>query len=312
MNTSSALRLAAAVALVWGSASATHAAELGAKDEPIKLALLEWSGQHISTHTAGQLLEKLGYKVEYTNAGMLPHFSGLADGSISGSVEIWMNNVGDIYPKALAAGEVENLGTLGLATQEGWAYPRHMEELCPGLPDWTALQEPGCVQALSGPETAPNGRLLDYPADWGSRSGAIIADNNLPYTAIPAGSEGALVSELRAAAATEKPLLMLFWGPHHALAEVDVGWVNMPPCQTDNPDNCIMPPDVSKVVWSGFGEKWPAAYELLKQFQMQAEDQQKMMLRVDQNGDKVDVVARDWIEANEATWKPWVDAATQQ
>ena len=38
-------------------------ADLGAKGDPIKLAMLEWTGAHVSTHIAGQLLEKLGYKV---------------------------------------------------------------------------------------------------------------------------------------------------------------------------------------------------------------------------------------------------------
>ena len=83
-----------------------------------------------------------------------------------------------------------------LETQEGWIYPKFMEQVCPGLPDWTALEKPECIQALATPETTPNGRFLDYPADWGSRAATILADNNMPYTAVPAGSEGALVAEL--------------------------------------------------------------------------------------------------------------------
>ena len=53
-----------------------------------------------------------------------------------------------------------------------------MAQICPGLPDWSALTKPECLKALASPETFPNGRLLDYPADWGSRSATIISDNN--------------------------------------------------------------------------------------------------------------------------------------
>ena len=159
------------------------AADLGAKDEPIKLAMLEWTGSHVSTHIAGQLLVKLGYGVEYVTAGNFPQFSGLSDGSLSASVEVWLNNVGDIFPKALEEKKIENIGPLKLETKEGWIYPKYMEQICPGLPDWTALQKPDCLQALATPETAPNGRFLDYPADWGSRAATIIADNNLQLTA---------------------------------------------------------------------------------------------------------------------------------
>ncbi|RVC60071.1 glycine/betaine ABC transporter substrate-binding protein, partial [Mesorhizobium sp. M2A.F.Ca.ET.046.02.1.1] len=108
------------LALAFAATTPGLSAELGAKEEPIKLAMLEWTGAHVSTHIAGQLLEKLGYKVEYVTAGNFPQFSGLADGSLSASVEVWMNNVGDIYPKTLAAKQIEDIGKLDLKTREGW------------------------------------------------------------------------------------------------------------------------------------------------------------------------------------------------
>lgn len=285
------------------------AADMGDVNDTIRLAMLEWSGAQISSKAAGQVLERAGYKVEYVTAGNYPQFTGLADGTLSASVEIWLNNVGEVFPKALAAGEIEDIGTLGLETREGWLYPKFMEEVCPGLPDWQALEAPGCVAALATPDTLPDGRFLDYPADWGSRAATILADNNLPYVAVPSGSEGALVAELKASVAKKTPLLMMFWAPHSALAEVDAAWVAMPPCTEEVEAHCITPPDVDKVVWSGFAAKWPAAFEILKEFRMNTEDQQAMMLRMDR-GESLDAVTADWIAGNEAVWKPWVEAAT--
>ena len=307
MTTKTFLRGAsAALALMATTASA---AEMGATDEPIKLAMLEWTGAHITTHVAGQLLEKMGYDVDYVTAGNFPQFSGLADGTLSASVEVWLNNVGDIYPKAMEAGDIKNIGLLGLETREGWIYPKFMEEVCPGLPDWTALTEQACVAALMSPDTAPQARFLDYPADWGSRAATILADNDMPYAAVPAGSEGALVAELESAAAAETPLMMMFWGPHYALAETEVGWVEMPPCKDDSNEHCITPPDVAKITWSGFEDKWPAAYALLQELEMNAEDQQQMMLKIDQKGEDLDAVVSEWIDAHEDVWQPWIDAA---
>jgi glycine betaine/proline transport system substrate-binding protein len=299
----------AVLAVCLGAATSASAAELGAKDEAIKLTMLEWTGQHVSTHIAGQLLQKLGYKVEYVTAGNFPEFSGLSDGTLSGSVEVWMNNVGDIFPKVLAEKKIEDVGSLKLETKEGWIYPKYMEQICPGLPDWTALTKPDCVKALATPDTFPNGRLLDYPADWGSRATQIIKDNSLPLTSVPAGSEGALVAELEAANASKKPLVMMFWAPHFALAEADVGWVKMPPCKVQDNTHCIQPPDVDKIVWSGFAKKWPAAYEFLKHFTVDAKDQQVMMLRVDKKGEDLDKVTKEWIDQHPDVWGPWLKAA---
>lgn len=285
------------------------AADMGAVGEPIKIAMLEWTGAQISGQLAGQILEKAGYKVEYVTAGNFPQFSGLADGTLSASVEVWLNNVGDIYPTVKAAGKIEDLGALGLKTREGWIYPKFMETVCPGLPDWTALQKPACIAALGTADTLPNGRFLDYPSDWGSRAATIIADNALPLTAVPSGSEGAMVAELRASEAAKTPLMMMFWAPHFVLAEADVGWVTMPPCKDQSNEHCITPPDVAKIVWSGFGAKWPAAHEILKSFQITTDEQQKMMLEAEKSGESVDKVAAKWVAANESVWKPWVDAA---
>src|SRR5438128_2003477 len=204
--------------LLWSAAAVlaamigtgAQAADMGAKDKTIKLAMLEWTGQHVSTHIAGQILEKMGYKVEYVTAGNYPEFSGLADGSLDASVEVWMNNVGDIFPKEVAA---------------------------------------------------------------------------------------------------KKPLVMMFWAPHYALAEADVGWVKMPPCKTQDNAHCITPPDVDKIVRTGFEKDWPAAYEFLKHFEVDAADQQQLMLRVDKKGENLDAVTKDWIDRHESVWQPWMKAA---
>jgi glycine betaine/proline transport system substrate-binding protein len=287
-----------------------RAADLGAKDQTIKLAINEWTGQHVTTHIAGHILEKMGYKVEYVTAGNYPQFSGLGDGSLDGTLEVWMNNVGDIFPKSLQAGSIEDIGSLGLATHEGWVYPKYMEQICPGLPDWSALTKPACVQALATPDTLPNGRLLDYPADWGSRSAQIIKDNNLPLTAVPAGSEGALTAELESANAAKKPLVMMFWAPLPVFAEVETAWVKMPPCKSQDNDHCINPPEVHKVLWKDFGKTWPAAYEFLKKFQMDAGEQTKLMLAIEKQGQDEDKVTGDWVDKNQSVWQPWVNAAT--
>ena len=89
---------------------------------------------------------------------------------------------------------------------------------------------------------------------------------------------------------------MMFWAPHYALAEADVGWVKMPPCKVQDNDHCITPPDVDKIVWSGFEQKWPAAYAFLKQFKVDATEQQKMMLAVDKKGEDLDAVIKAWID----------------
>ncbi|MEM7222327.1 MAG: ABC transporter substrate-binding protein [Pseudomonadota bacterium] len=306
--------------VLGGQAASVSAAELGATDDPIKLALNEWTGQHITTKVAGEILSRAGYNVEYVTAGYFPQFQALGDGSIAASLEIWSNNIGDNWIKARDDGSVVYIGDLGVDTNEGWMYPKHMEEVCPGLPDWQALED--CAETMATPETFPDGRILSYPADWGTRSADMITGLAIPYQAVPAGSEGALVAELKAAQDKKSPLIMMFWAPHWVLAEVDVGWVDMPKydaaCATDaswgpNPDevnDCGV--DVAttfKVAWPGMEQKWPAAFEFLKNYQMSADDQIPMMAAIDVRGEDLDEVTKTWVDENEAKWRPVLDAA---
>lgn len=147
-------------------AMSAQAADLGATDEPIKLAINEWTGQHVTTHVAAEMLRAAGYEVEFVTAGMLNQFQAIADGDIHATLEIWSSNVSDQYAVLKGEGKLEELSDLGLAAREGIAYPAHVADLCPGLPAWEALKE--CAMNFATAETLPMGRLVDYPADWGT------------------------------------------------------------------------------------------------------------------------------------------------
>lgn len=297
------------------------AAELGSSDEPIKIAINEWTGQHVSAHIVGGILQRMGYQVEYVTAGAVPQFTALADGTIHMQPEVWTNNLGEVYPKALEEGKIVELGLLGLNNREGWIYPKYMEELCPGLPDMQALLD--CGDKLATTDTFPNGRVVAYPADWGTRTADLINVLDLPLTAVPGGSEGAMVAELKAAVTRKEPLVMMFWAPHWVLSEIDVGWVDIvphyePACHDDpawgpnagaTHDCAFDQANVTKTIWAGMQEKWPAAVEFLKQFQLSGTEQQLMMKAIDVDNNELTATTEKWIDDNEATWKPWVDSS---
>lgn len=307
-------------ALVAVLGSGAFAAEMGAVDEPIKLAINEWTGQHITTHIAGEMLKAAGYQVEYVTAGYMNMYQAMADGDLHAAVEIWSSNVSDDYAKKVAEGGIVELGDLGLAAKEGIAYPAHVADLCPGLPAWEALK--ACSMAFASAETIPNGRLVDYPADWGTPGADRMIGLDLPFKAVPAGSEGALITELRSSTERKSPLLITFWQPHWAMSAYDVKFVDLPvgedacfndPAWGPNPNavnDCdFAPTRIFKGGWSGMADKWPAAYEILSNYTLSVEAQQPMMGAIDVDGGSVDTVVADWMAANEAAWKPVVDAA---
>ena len=307
------IAVAAGLSALAGQASAASIPE---STDPIKLAVNEWTGQHITTHIAGGILKRMGYNVEYVTAGYYPQMTALEDNSVTATLEIWSSNIGEHWEKAIASGQVEVLGDLGLKPREAWFYPTYVEEKCPGLPDWTALNN--CAELFASAETFPKGRFVDYPAEWGTTNVDRINALNMNFDSIPAGSEGALVAEIKAAAAKKEPLVVQFWAPHWLHAVVEMKIVQLPKyepaCHEDaswgkNPNatyDCDWDDTahIDKVAWAGMKDKWPAAYNFLKKYRLTNADQEAMMNEIDVEGKDLTNVVNAWLDANETMWKP--------
>lgn len=297
--------LVAAAAATAVLAQGVQAQNVPESNEPITLAMLEWTGQHISAKIAGNILEEMGYSVDYVTAGSYPSGVSLADGEIHAVIELWSNNIGEYYPQLIEEGKVEVVGDIGLNAREGWLYPKYMEEQCPGLPAWDAFV--GCAELFSTAETFPDGRFLAYPADWGHRSADIIEETGIPFVAVPAGSEGSLVAELQSAVERQAPVVMMFWAPHWVLSTVEHGWVDMPQELAEKYSLVQVP--VWKTVWPGMKDNWPAAYRFLQNYTLDNAEQEAMMNLIDNEGEDLDAVTQAWVDENRDVWQPWVDAA---
>ncbi|MHC8509325.1 MAG: glycine betaine ABC transporter substrate-binding protein [Rhodospirillales bacterium] len=298
--------LAAAAAVLGFTVTApAMAADMGAKNEPIKMALFEWDGQQITTYIAGAILEEMGYKVEYVTAGYWPSATAVADGGIHVGMELWDNNLGDFYPGMIDEGKVERIGDTGLDANEGFLYTKSFESKCSGLPAWSALLK--CSKELAAPETYPKGRILAYPADWGTRTADMIAGENIDFVAIPGGSDGAMVVEMQAALNSGTPLVMLFWGPHWIQGGGDTGWIDMP----DSVKNKygFQKPTTFNVVWPGFKNKWPAAYEFLKDWRISNDIQLPLISAAHNEGQKAQALSEYWVRNNKGMWMSVVDKA---
>ena len=148
---------------------------------------------------------------------------------------------------------------------------RRRQEACPGAAGLAGAQAVR-RDLLAVSDTFPDGRLLDYPADWGTTNVQRLEALELPIKSVPAGSEGALVAEIKAAEEKKQPLLVMFWSPHWVHAEVKLNAVELPPyygrllrrCGRRRQPRLTYDCDwarghINKIGWVGLQDKWPAA-----------------------------------------------------
>ncbi len=306
---------AAALGLALGLAVAGPASAAAPESkDPIKIALFDWTSVNVNAKILGDILQKLGYNVDYVTADYLSSLTtGLTTGDIDVGLEFWDTTAGDAMKASDATGKTVRLGALGPKAKEEWWYPIYMKEKCPGLPDWHALLDPKCAEAFSTPETAPKGRYLGGPVTWGGFDDERIQALGLPFEVVHAGTDAAMFAELDSAESRKAPIMLWIYSPHWAPAKYEGEWVQFPEytpeCYEQKKYNCGKPHgEIWKYGWGGMKDKWPVAYNVAKNFTMETKELGLMAGEVDLQGKSIDDVAAAWVAANEAKWKPWVNA----
>lgn len=308
-------RMSALVAAAVLSMTTGAIAEAESQD-PIKITTHDWTGQIVNSTILGEILKKAGYNIEYVQADYIAQFAGLQTGDLHVATEIWETTGREAMDEALATGNVVSFGESGMIAVEEWWYPSYMEEKCPGLPDWKALND--CAAEFATPETAPLGRYLGGPVTWGGFDDERVEALGMDFEVVHAGTDAALFAELESAYQRKAPIVLWLYAPHWAPAKYDGKFVQFPPysaeCYSDasvgmNSDaayDCGKPTGpIWKVGWSGLADKWPGAAKIIQNYTLSNEDMGALVSSIDLDGEKMSDVANKWVAANEATWSTW-------
>ena len=165
--------------------------------DPVKIVLNNWTSQVVLANVTGELLRKLGYNVELVPSDNQLQFSGMANGDLHMQIEVWEGTHKTNFEKFVDTGNLLDAGTHDAITREEWWYPHYMEARCPGLPDWEALH--ACASEFATAETAPKGRYLGGPIDWGKHHNERVQALGMDFVVVNAGQASTLWAELDAA-----------------------------------------------------------------------------------------------------------------
>lgn len=277
--------------------------------DPIKLTLNDWSGQLISTKIMGSVLKKAGYNVQYVQADYIAQLTGMQSGDLDVAMEIWATTGREALAAAVATGKVVNMGETGMVAKEEWWVPDYTLAMCPGLPDWKALNK--CASMFTTAETSPKGRYLGGPVTWGGFDEERIANLPIDFTVVHAGTDAALFAELDAAYAKKQPIVLWIYQPHWVPIKYKGHFIEFPAytddCYASKKYNCAKPGGpVWKAAWAGLDKKWPGAGKAVRAFKISNEEMGDLVKKVDVDGQDLDKVVAEWINTHESTWKEWI------
>lgn len=290
--------------------------------DPIKIPIHNWSSQIVGAHIVGKLLEKAGAKVEYVSSDSQVVYTSMCEGDIHLVHEVWQGSFGPAFEKVVKQGCVIDAATHDAKTREEWWYPEYVEKMCPGLPDWKALNK--CAAIFATPETKPKGRFLGGPVDWLKHDAERVAALGMNFEVVNAGSAAALWAELKSASQQKKPIVLFNWTPNFIEAIYKGKFVEFPAydpkCKEDpkwgiNPDktyDCGNAKDgyLKIGVWKGFPKTWPKAYKVVQKINFTNLDIAVMAKLADVDGMEPEAAADKWLADNKAKWSKWLDSSS--
>jgi glycine betaine/proline transport system substrate-binding protein len=299
---------------------ATGSEALPGEGVSLSIAVNPWTGSAVNANVAKVLLEQqLGYTVELVEIDEFAQFPALSSGELDATLEVWPSGHAEDYATYIEGdGSVVDGGELGVVGNIGWFVPTYVVEEHPEVATWEGLNENASLFATA--ETGDKGQMLDGDPSFVSYDAEIVENLDLNYEVVVAGSEAALLSELEQAYADEEPILLYWYTPHWANQQYDMTEVELPAVTEECADAalnndgdgyaCDYAEDVLyKAFSSGLQERAPEAFAFLSAMSYENSAQEEVAYAIDVEGAAPDEAAQAWVDANQAVWQPWVDAA---
>ncbi|PAJ72575.1 glycine/betaine ABC transporter substrate-binding protein [Pseudoalteromonas sp. NBT06-2] len=283
--------------------------------QPISIIVNDWSSQIVLAHITGYILNSVGYKTKYSFSTINEQWGSLSQGIDHVQVEVWEGTMSTMFERVITSGNVIDAGSHKATTREEWWYPSYMDELCPDLPDWRALNK---CSALFSNDDSNIGRYVAGP--WEKPEAARIRALDLNFKIDTVNKADDLWSELKHAITHNKPIVLFNWTPnwveavyegkfvefpeYHIDCEIDPKWGINPNFHYDcgNPKNGFL----KKAVWAGLKDGWPCAFNIIKNISFDNQIISDLAAAVDFKRLSYEQAAKQWLNENEHIWHRWI------
>ena len=304
-------RIIAAVALLVSLASTSMAAD---SKKPIRIPVHNWSSQVVMAYVIGGIFESIGNNVEYVPADSQAVYESIRQGDVDISQEVWQSAFGASFDAARDAGGLLDWGDHTARSLEDMGFPNWImdTDLCPGLPDWTALQNPDCAANFATPDSGGKGRWLEGPQTWHQdlmpQRLEALGLGDL-WTVKFAGGADALWAELAAAKKEGRGTIIFNWTPNFTDG-AGFTFIDFPPyydgCRpVDGGDGKCGSPDgyLKKAVNENWTKSHPDAAAMFKKLSFTTGQIGAMAAYVDIDKMTHQDAAKKWLKKNKKVWK---------
>lgn len=127
-----------------------------------------------------------------------------------------------------------------------------------------------------------------------------ITDYELDEWDLVSGSSAAMTASLKKAYDAEEPIVVTGWTPHWKFAEYDLKYLEDPKGSYGGEE------EIHTIGRTGLQEEMPEAHQVLSNFNWSEDDMGEVMIAI-KDGEKPEVAAQAWVDANPEKVAAWTD-----
>ncbi len=290
--------------------------------ETITFADAGWDSIRVHNSIAQKIVEDgYGYKTDVTNGTSTATFQALQQGDLHVYMEVWTDNLKDIYEKALSREQIVRANTNFDDNTQGLYVPTYVIEgdqekgIAPLAPDLKTVADlEKYPELFQDPEDKNKGRIIGAPSSWivsehlAEKVKSYGLDEHFNYLA--PGSDAAIVASLESAYKQGDAWVGYYWSPTWVTASYDLTLLEEAPYdkeQWEKDFSTAFPPnDVVIAVHEDFPKQAPDVFEFLQQYETSNDLTEKALDYMEQNGVDPDEAAIWWMKEHEEIWTTWV------
>src|SRR5699024_1605276 len=208
--------------------------------DTIKFADAQWDSLQVHNNIAGTIMEVgYGYDTAIVTGSTAAAIQGLQQVDIHVFMEIWTDNVREIYDEAIDSCDIEKLSTNFDDNQQGLYVPtyviegdeeRGIEPMAPDLKELKDLKD--YPELFEDPEDPGRGRLINSPSGWEldkdiDKKVELYGLDETFNNFLP-GSDSAIITSLASAYEKGEAWVGYYWEPTAVTAKYDLTLLEEP------------------------------------------------------------------------------------
>ena len=297
-------------------ASLSCSAQASQKNTSLVIPLNEWSSQRVLSRAIGKLIEQQGVPVSYQEINVEDQWGALQRGIVHIQLEVWQPSMAKPFQQYVSKNKILDLGRHQARVREDWWYPEYVENLCPDLPSWRALN--ACAPLFS--RHFSKGKGVYYAGPWDYGDAELIRQLGLNFVIKRDKSDAYIWHRLKQAMIHEEPIIHLNWTPNWTDVRIKGKFIEFPHARIEcassdgemekqQNEDCFKSRRgwLKKAAWPGIVEHWPCIYQVIKKISLTREMIAEAGALVAADGYNEHKAADLWLEKYQAQAQDWFD-----